>query len=152
MAVNHLDALAAELIETGIFTNSTQDEPGKWSGVIDTSRVFNHDETPQFINYGINGTASGLVFAGRGDRCQQMVNENRECVTILPFVSLAGHVVSCQVIFKGPSIMSAMVPEVAVNAIPHLLISTSENGVPVHVSLLAAYEEFNSYLTQNNVR
>ena len=63
MVVNHLDALAAELIKTGIFTNSTQDEPGKWSGVIDTSRVFNHDETPQFVNYGIDGTASGCLLA-----------------------------------------------------------------------------------------
>ena len=33
-----------------------------------------------------------------------------------------------------------------------LLISTTENGVQDHVSLLAAYEEFNSYLTQNNVQ
>ena len=52
MAILHLDDLAAELISTGIFTNATQIEPGVWEGSIDTSRIYNHDETPQFVRYG----------------------------------------------------------------------------------------------------
>ena len=55
-----------------------------------TSRVFNNDETPQFINCGVDGTSSGLVYAGKGDQCQKMLRENRECVTIHPFVSFSG--------------------------------------------------------------
>ena len=69
MAQEHLDELADELIQCGIFKNPTKVEPGVWEGDIDTSRVFNHDETPQFVNYGIDGTANGLIYAGRGDPC-----------------------------------------------------------------------------------
>ena len=59
MAMSHLDDLAAELILTGIFTNATQIEPGVWDGSIDTSRIYNHDETPQFVRYGDDGAAPG---------------------------------------------------------------------------------------------
>ena len=72
-------------------TDSEQVEEGIWKGKIDTSRIFNCDETPQFINYGVDRTCTGLVYAGRGDACQRMYRENRECVTIQPFVSLAGN-------------------------------------------------------------
>ena len=53
-------------------------------------RIFNNDETPQFVNYGVDGTAAGLVYAGKGEQCLKMQKENRECVTIHPFVSLSG--------------------------------------------------------------
>ena len=52
----------------------------------------NHDETPQFINSGVNGSASGLVYAAKGDECNKLLRENRECVTVDPFVSLSGSV------------------------------------------------------------
>lgn len=64
---------------------------GIWEGDIDTSRIFNHDETPQFVNYGVDGTALGLVYAGKGETCKKMIRENRESVTINPFVSLSGN-------------------------------------------------------------
>ena len=51
VAQQHIDGLAQELISAGIMTNSKQIGPGKWEGDIDTSRVYNHDETPQFLNY-----------------------------------------------------------------------------------------------------
>lgn len=54
--------------------------------------IFNNDETPQFISYGIDGTSAGLVYAGKGDQCQKMEKENRECVTINPFVSFSGKI------------------------------------------------------------
>ena len=89
MPSSHLDALAQELIDTGIFINAKQIQPGMWTGKIDTTREHNHDETPQFINYGVDGTPNGLVYAGRGESCKKMMRENRECVTINPVVSLS---------------------------------------------------------------
>ena len=38
MAVKHLDELAMELIEVGIFKDAKQVEPGVWTGDIDTCR------------------------------------------------------------------------------------------------------------------
>lgn len=46
---------------------------------------------PQFINYGVDGTPNGLVYAGRGESCKKMKRENRECVTLHPLVSLSGN-------------------------------------------------------------
>ena len=85
-----LDYLAEELISCGIFTNPEKVENGVWTGEIDTTRLFNHDETPQFINYGVDATQSGLAYAARGESCKKMLRENRESVTICPVVSLAG--------------------------------------------------------------
>ena len=76
MACFHLNALAQELIDTGIFTSAKQIQPWMWIGKIDTTRVYNHDETPQFINYGVDGTPNGLVYAGRGESCKK--NDARE--------------------------------------------------------------------------
>ena len=64
----------------------------------------NHDETPQFVNYGVDGSANGLVYAGKGEECNQLIRENRECVTINPFVRLSGSVEICHLIFKGSGI------------------------------------------------
>lgn len=58
MASSHLDALAKELIDVGILTNTKQVAPGVWTGQINTSRVFNQDETPQFINLLMPGVES----------------------------------------------------------------------------------------------
>ena len=46
MAINHLDELAEELISCNIFSNGKKLDNGVWNGEIDTTRVFNHDETP----------------------------------------------------------------------------------------------------------
>ena len=85
-----LDSLTEELIGCGIFTNFENIEPGVWKGDIDTTRVFNQDETPQFKNYGVDGTSSGLAFAAKGESCKKMIRENRESVSLSPIVSLAG--------------------------------------------------------------
>ena len=34
------------------------------------------------------------MFAGKGDGCQEMIRENRECVTIHPFVSFSGELIN----------------------------------------------------------
>ena len=61
MGCNHLDDLAEELMEAGIMTNAEQLETGIWNGDIDTSRIFNNDETPQFISYGRNNVRSSVM-------------------------------------------------------------------------------------------
>ncbi|XP_047131973.1 uncharacterized protein LOC124811011 [Hydra vulgaris] len=81
-----------------------------------------------------------------------MYRENRECVTIQPFVSFSGNICMCQVIFKCTGITSCMVPTEAANKIPHLLVTTSENGVSNHESFLAALKEFDVYLNEKNVK
>ena len=87
MSCNHLNELAEELIKTKIFIDAIQLETGVWQGDIDTTRVYNHDETPQFVNCGVDGTPNCLMYAGQGESCQRMIRQNRECVTVHPFVS-----------------------------------------------------------------
>ena len=151
MAQTHLDGLAKELIDAGIFTNAEQIGPGAWEGEIDTSRIFNHDETPQFINYGVDGTPNGLVYGARGESCKKLLKENRECVTINPVISLDGKVCMCQVIFAGKGVTSNMAPKKAVDRIPYLLVSTTENGMQDHKSLHASYKVLDKYCKENQV-
>ena len=111
-----------------------------------STRVYNHDETPQFINYGVDGTPNGLVFAGGRESCKKMMRENRECVTINPVVSLSGIICVCQVIFGTKGITNQMALKEAVEKIDNLLISTTDNGCQDHTSLLACYKLFDKYL------
>ncbi|XP_047131042.1 uncharacterized protein LOC124810350 isoform X2 [Hydra vulgaris] len=69
MACNHLNDLAMELQAAGIMKNAKKVDEGVWKGDIDTTRIFNDDETPEFVNYGVDGTSTGLVYAGKGDVC-----------------------------------------------------------------------------------
>ena len=82
--------MADELIACRIMKNYKKIKKGVWVGDIATERVFNHDETPQFINYGVDGTTAGLVYAGKGETCKKMIRENRENININPFVSISG--------------------------------------------------------------
>lgn len=114
--------------------------------------MFNHDETPQFINYGIDGTPNGLVYAGRGESCKKMIRENRECVTINPVVSVSGMICICQVIFGTQGITEQMAPKEAIEKIDNLLISTTKNGCQDHTSLLACYKLFDKYLDKHGIQ
>ena len=152
MACNHLNKLAEELIKTNIFINAIQLETGVWQGDIDTTRVYNHDEIPQFVNYGVDGTPNGLVSAGRGESCQRMIKENRECVTVHPFVFFRGEIAMCHIIFKGKGISAHMAPKEAVERIPNLLICTNGSGSQDHSTLLSAYQMFDLYLDENNIK
>ena len=82
--------MAEELIACGIMKNYEKVKNGIWVGHIAIERIFNHDETPQLVNYSVDGTALGLVYAGKGETCKKMIRENRESVTINRFVSLVG--------------------------------------------------------------
>ena len=55
MAVDYLDSLADHLIEIGIAPDLVKEAPGVWTGRIDLTRIWAHDETPQFINFGTSG-------------------------------------------------------------------------------------------------
>ena len=127
MVSQYLDDLAEELIWTGIFTNAKQIEPGICTESIDTSCIFNHDKMPQFIDYGVSSSATrALICCGRGEKCEQMKQENRECVTIKPYVSFDGEILMCHVIFPGTCISSHMAPKTAVEKINNILVSTTE--------------------------
>ena len=152
MAQQHIDGMAQELIDCGIFTDANKIESGCWSGKIDGSRVFNHDETPQFLNYGVDGTASNIFYAAKGERCTGLLAENRECVTISPMISLNGNVPICHVLFASAGIKSNMAPKEAVDAIDNLLISSTENGFQTGKSCLKFYEMFDQYLTDHNIQ
>ena len=150
MAVEHLDNLAAKLISAGIFTNAKKEGPGQWSGNIDTTRIFNHDETPQMMNYGVDGTASGRVIAGVGtsETCQKICKENRETTTVHPIVSCSGEKAMCQVIFARKGITSDMTSK----TINNLVISTTKSGVQDQHSLKFFYKNFDKYLTTNKIK
>ena len=89
MRQNHLNKLAEKLKVTGIMKNSEKSSEGVWYGIIDTKRMFHHDETQQIVNFGVDGSTSGLMFTGKGDSCYQMIGENRDCITIHTQVSCA---------------------------------------------------------------
>ena len=99
----------------------------------------------------MDGTPNGLVFCAKGDPCNKMIRENRECVTVHPFVTFSGEKCLCHVVFAAKGITSHMAPAAAVKKIPNLLISTTEHGSQTHESLLAAYKSLNAYLSSKNV-
>ena len=68
-----------------------------------------------------------------------------------PFVSLSGEVSICHVIFNHTGITSQMAPPEAVEKIDNLLISTTENGMQTHSSLLDVYTFFNEYLVKKKI-
>ena len=149
MAESHLDELAEECVRLGIFTDYKKISSGVWSGNLDMSRLYNHDEMPQFLNYGVDGQNGGLVYCGRGDKCVKYTKENRECVTIEPFISLDGKMVVCHVIFPATCITSNMAPEEAVEKIgkESLLISTTQSGYQDHNTCLEVHKTFKKALT-----
>ena len=151
MAIAHLDSLAEELISKGIFTNAEQIKPGVWTGDIDGSRVFNRDETPQAIRYGVDGSANNLAFCGSGENCNELIKENREFVTIEPFISLDGKVHMCHVIFAAAGITSAMAPSKAVESIKNLLISTTESGYQTGESCLGSCKYLDKILAKEGI-
>ena len=118
-----------------------------WVGKVDLTGIYNHFKTLQFINFGNNGTANRLVYAGR-EECKQMIRENPECGRMqaddsgkpqmwknasrwfgkTPNVWLSvlwWRNWGCQVIFKGNGITSRMVNP----NIPTLIVPTTKNRV-----------------------
>ena len=153
MVRQYLDDLAEELIWTGIFMNAKQIEPGVWTGSIDTSHMFNHDEIAQFIDYGVSSSATRvLTYCGRGEKCELMKQENREYVTIEPYVSFDGEILMCHIIFPGTCISSHMAPKTAVEKISNLLVSTTDSVYQDGRTSLASYKIFAKAIKQNKVQ
>ena len=72
IAIEYIDGLAALLIELGIAPDLVKQEPGVWKGAVDLSRIWAHEETPQFINYGSTGHSKKKIYAGTGQDCNVM--------------------------------------------------------------------------------
>jgi len=86
MAIDYLDELAKLLIEVGIAPDLKQKSPGIWEGEVDVSKIWAHDETPQFINFNASGQSKkNLIYAGSGDDCAELAKENHESVTVQPY-------------------------------------------------------------------
>ena len=152
MAIEYIDELAEELIDTGIATSMKQIEPGRWKGDIDTSRIWAHDETPQFVSYNSSGNSRALVLGTKGEDCAKLIKENRDCITVQPFSSFKGDLAMCQVIFSGAGITSHMAPEVAENQIENLLVSVSKSAVSDHKTLLAGYKTLDNVLLSRDIQ
>ena len=76
-----------------------------WTGSIDNSCIFNHDKMPQFIDSGVSSSVTmALTCCGSSEKCEQMKEENRECVTIKPYITFDGEILMCHVIFAGTCI------------------------------------------------
>ena len=125
MATDYLDQLAALLTETGIAPTLRKKSPGVRVGSIDTSRMWDHDETPQFINFKSSGQSEKKIFAGTSHDCSKLSKENRESITIQPFSNFTDEMV--QVIFSGAGLTSRMCPPLAAEKIPNLLISVNDS-------------------------
>ena len=79
------------------------------------------------------------------------MKENREYVTITPFIALSGSIPICQVIFSASGISSWMAPKIAVQNINNLLISNTANGYQDGQSFLGLMKSFNDYLSENSI-
>ena len=119
--------------------------------MIESTRLFNVDETPQFFYYGVDGTSANTFYCGRGDTCQGPRTQNRTCATITPIIDLAGRVIMTQVIFRSPVVQTSMAPAVAVDNIPNFMVSTTEFGYQTGESMLEFYKNFDEVLTKENV-
>ena len=82
------------------------------------------------------------MYAGKGESCQKMIRDYRECITVHPIVSFGGDIAMCHIIFKGKGISAHMAPKEAVMQIPNLLISTNDSENQDHCALLSAYQMF----------
>ena len=147
-AMQYIDDLAAHLIEIGIAPDLVKQEPGVWKGAVDLSRIWAHDETPQFINYSSTGQSKKKIYAGTGHDCNVMTKENRESVTVHPFSNFAGDLAICQIVFSGSGMTSHMCPPAAEEKIKNLFISVNEKGCTTGETLLAAYKELTTIIAE----
>lgn len=138
----YFDELAEELIKLEIFTDANKIESDVWDGKLDLTRIFNHDEMSQFIDYGTSSnTGVGLVYCGSGERCQKMRDTNRVCYHRTFYLT-------CWRYFPATCIMSNMAPEAVVEKIPNLLISTSKSGYQNGRNCLATYKNFEAAIRE----
>ena len=107
---------------------------------------------PQFVDYGVSSSATkALIYCGRSEKCEQMKQENRKCVTIKPYVSFDGKIL-CHVIFSGTCISSHMALKIGVEKINNLLVSTTDPGYQDERACLASYKMFAKAVKKNKVQ
>ena len=152
MAIEYINELAEELMVAENATNMQQIAPGKWKGNIDTSRIWAHDETPQFISFNNSGQSRKLIIGAKGENCSKLIKENRDCITVQPFSSFKGDLAMCQAIFSGAGITSHMAPGAAETEIENLLVFVNESAVSDHKALLAGYKNLDEVLTLRKIK
>ncbi len=79
-----------------------------------------------------------------------MVREKRECMTIIPEVSVSEMICICPVALGTQGITEQMAPKEAIEKIGNLLISTTKHGCQ-DTSLLACYKLFDKYLDKHGI-
>ena len=108
---------------------------------------------PQFIDYGVSSSATkALTYCGRGEKCERIKQENREYVSIEPYVSFDGEILMCHVIFPGTCISSHMAPKTAVEKINNLVVSTTNSDYQDGRTCLASYKMFAKAVKKNKVQ
>ena len=147
-ATKHIAGLVKVLKEVGIM-----EVGGAADGTIlphNTLRVFNSDETPQFINYSRSQRTMRRVGA-TGSRLTAHTNEVRESVTLSPLICLDGTIPMLQVLFAQKHITLEQVqPDIFAafrEAGTALVIQSSEKGYQTAKSWLLFLEEFDKWLT-----
>ena len=64
-------------------------------------RIIGHDEMPEFVNCGKSGQSKVQLISGKGNDCNNLTKENRECPTIHPLSIFSCDLAMCQIIFEG---------------------------------------------------
>ena len=106
----------------------------------------------QFIDYGVSSSATrALTCCSRGEKCEQMKQENRECVTIEP-CQFHGKILMCHVRFPGPCISNHMAPKTAVKNINKNFVSTTDSGYQDGKTWLESFKMFAKVVKNNKVQ
>ena len=106
----------------------------------------------QFIDYGVSSSATrALTCCSRGEKCEQMKQENRECVTIEP-CQFDGKILMCHVRFPGTCISSHMAPKTAVKNINNIFVSTTDSDYQDRRTWLESAKMFAKVVKNNKVQ
>jgi len=143
----HLDGLAAELKAVGIM-----DEDGF---IVFPERIFNADETPQFMNYG-SSPRTATCTGEKGGAITKYTEEARVSVTLTPFISLDGKCPLLQVIWQSAYVtaetLSKSIFDKFRSAGTRLLQSAAAKGYQTGASWLHALKAFDEYLDKEKIQ
>jgi hypothetical protein len=147
-AEKHIAGLNKMLKELGIM------EEGGTISVENSRRIFNCDETPQFINYA-SCTRTLRRVGVKGKRASKYTNENRESVTLSPLISLDGKCALLQVLFAQKYLRRDQVTPAIFNAFKaagtKLILGCTERGYQTSKSWLDFLGYFDNWLTDEGI-
>ena len=144
-AEKHIAGLVKVLTELGIMEADGTISPEN------CRRIFNCDETPQFINYAVCVRTLRRVGV-KGKRPTKYRKEVRESVTISPMISLDGQCALVQVLFAEKHItreqVSAEIFKLFRDAGSKLVVGATEKGYQTSRSWLDFLTIFDKWLTE----